>query len=202
MSRVVLLRHGETDWNRVGRIQGWAPVPLNERGREQAAAAAEYVADAYDVARIVTSDLLRARRTTDRVAAAVDAPVERSERWRERDVGVYQGLEYEDLLDRFPEFAVEEAAAAAVDEAPDSGESFAAVQRRVVEGWRAVAGRPGTTLVVTHGGPIYLALGHAKGLDIGETLTEHEQDNCAINEFRIDGRSRSEVVRENATPWR
>lgn len=199
MSRVVLLRHGETDWNRAGRIQGWAPVALNERGREQAAAAADHVAAAYDVDRIVTSDLLRTRQTTEYVADALDAPVERSARWRERDVGVYQGLEYADLLDRFPEFAVGETAARAADEDPDSGESFKAVRRRVVDGLRAAADRPGTTLVVTHGGPIYLALGHVKGLDLAETLTGHEQDNCAINELRIgDG----EVVRENATPWR
>lgn len=200
MGTVLLLRHGETEWNREGRIQGWAPVALNERGREQAAKAAARLAASYDVDRIVTSDLLRARQTTDCVAERVDAPVDRSARWRERDIGVYQGLDYADVLDRFPEFAIGEAAARASDETPDSGESFEDVRRRVLAGWRTAADRSGTTLVVTHGGPIHLVLGHVKGMDLADALLEHEQRNCAINEFRTDDGSR--VVRENATPWR
>jgi len=200
MGTVLLLRHGETEWNREGRIQGWAPIALNERGREQAAKAAARLAASYDVDRIVTSNLLRARQTTDCVADRVDAPVDRSARWRERDIGVYQGLDYADVLDRFPEFAIGEAAARASDETPDSGESFEDVRRRVLAGWRTAADRPGTTLVVTHGGPIHLVLGHVKGMDLADALLEHEQHNCAINEFRTDDGSR--VVRENATPWR
>ena len=58
----------------------------------------------------------------------------------------------------------------------------------------------GTTLLVTHGGPIHLLLGHLKGMDARTSLREHSQSNCAVNELRIDGGD-VEVVRENATEW-
>jgi probable phosphoglycerate mutase len=201
MPTVVLLRHGETPWNRDERMQGWAPVPLSERGREQAAAAAAFVADAYDVDRVVASDLLRTRETTEPLQEHLDdPPVAFESAWRERDIGVYQGLEYGDMLDRFPTFALGETAARAATEVPDGGESIVQMRDRVLDGWRAVADESGTTLVVTHGGPIHQVLGHAKGMDVTDAVLEHTQSNCAVNEFRVDGEGVA-VERENATPW-
>lgn len=202
MPTVLLMRHGETPWNRDQRMQGWAPVPLDERGHEQASAAAAHVAETYDVDRIVSSDLLRTRETTERVREAVgdDRPVEFSDAWRERDIGVYQGLGYREMVERFPAFALGETAARAATEVPERGESIVQMRERVLEGWRAVAEAEGTTLVVTHGGPIHQALGHAKGMDATTAVIEHAQANCALNEFAVDG-STVEVRRENATPW-
>ncbi|MWG34741.1 histidine phosphatase family protein [Halomarina oriensis] len=201
MPTVVLVRHGETPWNRDERMQGWAPVPLSERGHEQAAAAAAFLADDYDVDRVVASDLLRTRETAESLREALDdPPVEFDRAWRERDIGVYQGLSYRDMLERFPTFGLGEAAAHAATEVPDGGESIVEMRDRVLDGFRTVAGESGTTLVVTHGGPIHQVLGHAKGMDVTEAVLEHTQANCAVNEFDVDGETVT-VRRENATPW-
>jgi probable phosphoglycerate mutase len=213
MRRVLVVRHGETDWNLHGRMQGWAPVPLNGTGRAQADAAGRYLDREYDVDRVVASDLQRTRETAERVTAHVDSPVAYDRAWRERHLGVYQGLEYEDVVERFPEFAIGETGFEAADRVPESGESLLEVRDRVVEGWRALLdgggetddggggdGEWGTTLLVTHGGPIHLLLGHIKGMDARTSLREHSQSNCAVNELRVDGDD-VEVVSENTTDW-
>jgi probable phosphoglycerate mutase len=186
-------------------MQGWAPVPLNGTGREQADAVGRYLAREYDVDRVVSSDLHRTRETTERVTAHVDAPVAYDRAWRERHIGVYQGLEYEDVVERFPEFAIGETGFEAADRVPESGESLLDVRDRIVEGWQVLLdgdgdGEWGTTLLVTHGGPIHLLLGHLKGMDARTSLREHSQSNCAVNELRVDDDG-VEVVRENVTEW-
>ena len=211
MTRVLVVRHGETDWNLHGRMQGWAPVPLNRTGREQADAVGRYLAREYDVDRVVASDLHRARETTEHVTAHVDAPVTYDRAWRERHLGVYQGLEYEDVVERFPAFALGETGIDAADRTPESGESLLDVRERVVGAWESLVDDTAepdaaaddeweTVLVVAHGGPIHLLLGHLKGMDARASLREHSQSNCAVNEVRVGGTD-AEVVRENDTEW-
>ena len=67
MTTIVALRHGRTAWNHEGRMQGWAPVPLDERGREQATAAGAWLADEYAFDAVYASDLQRTRETAERV---------------------------------------------------------------------------------------------------------------------------------------
>jgi probable phosphoglycerate mutase len=203
MTRIVAVRHGETDWNRNGRVQGWAPVPLNETGREQATAAGEYLADAYDIDRVLSSDLLRTRQTTECILAAVgERPVEYEPDWRERHLGVYQGLTYDDIGERFPEFGLGETAYRATTRTPEAGESLRAVADRVTDRFdRLLEGADGETiLVVTHGGPIRVLMGHAKEMALSDAFVTHSQDNCAVNELRA-GPGGVRVVRENATEW-
>jgi probable phosphoglycerate mutase len=207
MRRVLVVRHGETDWNLHGRMQGWAPVPLNATGRDQADRVGRYLAREYDVDRLVASDLHRTRETADRIAAHVDVSAAHDPAWRERHVGIYQGLPHDDVVERFPEFAIGETGFDAADRVPESGESLLDVRERVVEAWEALLdGGPATTgewktaLVVTHGGPIHLLLGHVKGMDARTALREHAQSNCAVNEIRLDGDA-VEVARENDTGW-
>ena len=205
MVRVVLVRHGETDWNREGRLQGWAPVPLNETGREQAAAAGEYLAGEYDVDAVYTSDLLRAEQTTELLldtAGATGVPVTAELAWRERHLGVYQGLTYDDAEERFPRFGLSESAYEAAAATPESGESLRDVADRVTTRFEEVvdARDGGTVLVVSHGGPIHVVLGHVKGMDLPDALTNHHQANCAVNEIVFDGEG-IEVVHENVTAW-
>jgi len=207
MTRVVAVRHGETDWNRNGRLQGWAPVPLNETGRKQAAAAGAWLAEAYDVDRVYVSDSLRTRQTADTVLEHLDdPPVERERHWRERHLGIYQGLTYADVEERFPTFGLGESAYEAALAVPEGGESLRDVADRVTLRFDEVVDRhPGETLlVVTHGGPIHVLLGYAKGLPLPDALGTHHQSNCGVNEFRVDGDDEDavEVVRENVTEWR
>src|SRR5437764_266405 len=101
---MLLVRHGETDWNRERRYQGHADRPLNETGREQAEALAEELAgERIDV--VYTSDLLRARETAEIVAARLGADVVALRELREIDVGEWEGLTWPEIEERFPEGA-------------------------------------------------------------------------------------------------
>lgn len=220
MTTIVVVRHGETAWNYEERMQGWAPVPLNETGREQADAVGSWLADRYDVDAVHASDLLRTEETAERILshlstgqgadrgssagagpASPDVSFERA--WRERDVGVYQGLTYTDVFERFPEFGLGEAAVDAAARMPDSGESLEEVYERVTERFDAVlaeAAADETRLVVTHGGPIYMLYRHVKDVDIREAVLEHRMDNCGVTVFEHEA-GETRVVRENFCGW-
>src|SRR5688572_566464 len=85
------LRHGETDWNVEGRVQGHTDTPLNENGRAQARAAI-YILKKHKIDRIVSSTLNRAFETAQIVNAVLNLPIETDERLCERNFGVYEGL--------------------------------------------------------------------------------------------------------------
>ncbi|WP_255151655.1 histidine phosphatase family protein [Halorarius halobius] len=201
MTTIVVARHGETPWNREGRMQGWAPVPLNDTGREQADALGAWLADRYAFDAVHASDLLRTKETTERVADHLahepsDASYERA--WRERDIGVYQGLTYQDVFERYPEFGLGEAAAAAADRVPDSGESLVDVHDRVTDRFDQLLAEGGTRLVVTHGGPVYMLLSHVTGGDIETAVLDNHIDNCGVTVFEGD---EPRVVDRNVREW-
>lgn len=201
MTTVLLVRHGETTWNRERRVQGWAPTSLTDRGRRQARAVGRHVAAEYDVDRMRASDLTRTRETARLVARAVGVEPVFDRAWRERDFGVYQGLDYEALFDGHPEFAVDEVGYRAVEATPEGGESVLDLRERVLAGWRdllADAGRGDVVLVVTHGGPLCHLLGHLKGLGPVASIAEGSPDNCAISEVRVEAGEPTVVV-ENDT---
>lgn len=197
--RVVLVRHGQTDWNRDDRIQGWAPSSLTDRGREQARSLGRHLADRYDFDRLVASDLRRTRETTALLReSGVDADPTFDRAWRERDFGVYQGLTRTALFDQHPEYDAS-SGISAIKARPDGGESLLDARERVLAGWRGLTGgnEGETVLVVTHGGPIYLVLGYVRGHDVLTAITSHSQHNCAINELHVG--ETVDVVRHNET---
>lgn len=205
MTDIVVVRHGETPWLREHRIHGWAPVPLTERGREQARRLGEELDRRYDIDRVQSSDLYRTRETTELVLDDVGAPVTFDPTWRERDFGVFQGLVADEWLERFPEYRLQDNGPEAVRETPDSGESLISVRKRVLDGWERllVDCEPGeTVLIVAHGGPIRLLLGHIKGLDIAEAITGQSQSTCSINEVRYDTETgEATIEHENHTDY-
>ncbi len=226
MATVLLARHGETLWNRRDRVQGWAPTRLTDRGREQAAALGSFLADEYDVDRLYSSDLPRARETAASVGRAAGLDVTAEAAWRERDFGHLQGLTKATLDERHPRFRVSQVGRSAVEELPDSGERLLDMRDRVLTRWRrlvADVAADDTVAVVAHGGPLHAVVGHAKGLDLVPTFRDLTQDNCGVNEFRVDPAAdppgdrtaddadetgdaatdagRATLVRENATPF-
>ena len=150
--RVIVLRHGETDHNAARIWQGHLDTPLSERGRRQADAVGPALA-ALSPDRIVSSDLSRARLTAESVGRACGIPVALDPRFREIDVGAWQGLAAAEVADRWPE--VQGALARGEDvRRGDHGETVAEVASRVgaalTEHLDALA--PGECLVVsTHG---------------------------------------------------
>ncbi len=100
--RVVLWRHGRTEWNVAGRVQGQTDTSLDDVGREQARAAAARLASLRPV-RILSSDLERACDTAEELSRVTGVPVELDERLREMNFGEREGLTWRESWDRFPE---------------------------------------------------------------------------------------------------
>ena len=190
MSTILLVRHGETAWNRERRVQGWAPVALSERGHDQAARLAARLAADYSVDRLVSSDLRRTVETARPIARGVDCELTTDRRWRERNFGVLQGLSYSELFVGHPEFTLTEVGYTAAEARPEGGESLIDHRERVLAAFRELRASLAvdeTVVVVTHGGPLYLVLGWIHGLDIEATIMDQAQGNCAINEIHDDG---------------
>lgn len=104
ITRLLLLRHGRTAWNGTGKMQGQADIPLDDTGLAEARTAAAALAR-RPIAAVVSSDLLRATRTAEIVAAPHGLPVVTDPRLREIDMGSWTGRELDDIVAEFPEFA-------------------------------------------------------------------------------------------------
>ena len=91
--RWLMVRHGETEWNRQGRLQGWSDVPLGEEGRRAAEALARVLAG-EGVGALYTSDLRRARDTAAVIGRPLGLPVRVDPRWRVLHFGTWEGLTY------------------------------------------------------------------------------------------------------------
>lgn len=165
--RVVVLRHGETDHNASGIWQGHLDTALSERGRAQAALAGDAVA-ALGPTRIVSSDLERALDTARAVGAAAGLPVATDRRFREIDVGEWQGLSTAEVAARWP---AERDAVQRGEDVPRgvTGERTADVLERVGEalGEHLAGLAAGECLVVaTHGAAGRTLAAHLLGLDV------------------------------------
>jgi broad specificity phosphatase PhoE len=155
MARLLLLRHGQSEWNAQGRWQGQADPPLTEHGEDQARAAAQWLA-ATGFTAVVSSDMRRAHRTASLIAEALGLPLLPDEPGlRERDVGEWSGCTTDELHNRWP--GQLEAWRAGRLERPPGGESNEALTGRVMEVIERLAARPPSEvlLVVTHGGVIH-----------------------------------------------
>ncbi|MEO6121671.1 MAG: histidine phosphatase family protein [Acidimicrobiales bacterium] len=158
MSRLLLLRHGQSTWNAEHRWQGWADPPLSPLGERQAGAAARWLATWSErfAAAVVSSDLVRARRTAEVLAEGLGlGPVEVDADLRERDVGDWTGLTTGEIGSRWPAVLAEWRAGRLV--ATPGGEPEPALVARVLAGLSRLAARHGAgeaVLVITHGGAI------------------------------------------------
>ncbi|MDX2160444.1 MAG: histidine phosphatase family protein [bacterium] len=99
--RVLLIRHGQTAWNASGRWQGITQVPLNDVGIAQAQTLAEHLKDRR-IRKVIASDLTRASHTAQFIAERHGLKVIEDARWRELNMGVFQGLTYPEILERYP----------------------------------------------------------------------------------------------------
>lgn len=150
MRRLIVLRHGQTDWNDAGRFQGAADIDLNDAGRAQATRAAKALVDAGPV-RIVASDLRRAFDTARPVAEAAGLEIDVDTRLRERAYGPWEGLTRDEIAARDPGPYKQWRARKPID--LEGVEPQGQVAERCAAGLaEAVAAAEGTVVVVTHGG--------------------------------------------------
>ncbi|MEK4386217.1 histidine phosphatase family protein [Solibacillus sp. FSL W7-1464] len=99
---ICLVRHGETDWNKVGKIQGHTDIELNENGIRQAYACAEYLNNApFEL--IITSPLKRAKQTAEIIAEKKNIPIIEMRQFIERSFGDAEGMTVEARLSKFPD---------------------------------------------------------------------------------------------------
>ena len=151
------LRHGETDWNREGMMQGWIDIPLNETGRIQARGAAALL-EKLPVSLIVASPLSRAHETALIVNEALKKPVLIDERLRERRFGTLEGTRWRDLLGH--ERAADDPHSLFEGHGspcPEGAEPYELFERRVMDAVRAHMDGPESLLprnilFVAHGG--------------------------------------------------
>jgi probable phosphoglycerate mutase len=163
MTWLLVWRHGRTEWNASDRTQGHSDVDLDEAGLEQAVAAAPRLA-AYAPDLIVSSDLSRAARTADALAALTGLTVERDARLRERYFGPWQGLTQDEIRSRYPTEYVGWSTASVVGDLDI--ESVDDLAKRVGAAFRDAAervGSTGTAVLVTHGGSARVGCGTLLG---------------------------------------
>ena len=156
-----LVRHGETDWNLEGRIQGHTDTDLNENGRLQADRLATRLrGQRFDA--VYSSDLKRARDTATPAARALNLKVVLEKRLRELNFGAYEGLKSADVRAKHPDWFKRFISTKPDFEIPD-GESYRQFFDRVVGALEKLAERHPNQrlLVVTHGGCVSCALRRA-----------------------------------------
>jgi broad specificity phosphatase PhoE len=179
---ILLVRHGETDWNREHRYQGHADQPLNDAGRAQARELAEILRDERATT-LYTSPLRRASETAEIVGERLGLVPRPLEALREIDVGDWQGLTVDEVKVRFPERA-----GVGGHAGWSGGETHDELGARVVPALVELGGAhpDETVLGVTHAGPIRSALMAALGISHDESRALiGPMQNCAVFRFAI-----------------
>jgi probable phosphoglycerate mutase len=175
VTKLLLARHGETDWNRDHRWQGHSDVPLNELGLRQARALAEELAT-EDLAAIYSSDLRRAYETARIVAASKGMEVIVDPDLREIDFGTWEGLTSDEIEHRFPG---DLGLWREQGQTPErrGGETHDQLRERVLAAAHRIAvAHPGEqVLVVSHGGALRALAVHAEAIERDERL-----ENCGV----------------------
>jgi probable phosphoglycerate mutase len=179
-ARLLLIRHGETDWNTEGRIQGFRDIALSERGLRQAAVLARHLAG-HPIDAVYSSDLARAIATATPLAATVGVAVRIDARLKERGFGLFEGSTYAEAEAKWPhEYAIWRQRDPG--HAVPGGESFRDARVRVMACLDEIAHRHAgqTVAIVTHGGVLDIVYRAAQGIP-WETPRSHLLPNASIN---------------------
>lgn len=186
MTELILIRHGETDWNRELRFQGQVDVSLNDIGHEQARRVARRLAG-QPVHQLYASDLLRTQQTAQPIALETGLAVASDAGLREQSFGQVDGMRVDDIKARHPQ-AWEDWLRFHEDYAMPGGESARQFHARVMGAVRQiVAAHAGQTLlVVTHGGVLDMIYRTALSLGLSGPR-QSEIPNAGFNRVRFHG---------------
>ena len=163
MTTLILVRHGETEWNRARRIQGRTDIPLNDDGREQAREAADRLAAeiAPGPVVVISSDLSRAKETAEIIADGLGVEVlHTSAELRERSYGEAEGIETSEFARRWGDWYSAEVPGAE-SRADLRRRALRAIRRAVRDARRSAAPHAPTVVVVAHGALIREVMLHA-----------------------------------------
>jgi broad specificity phosphatase PhoE len=185
VTTILLARHGETDWNREGRFQGWADPPLNATGRAQAVDLSVALM-AEGLAAVYSSPLRRAYETAEIVGASRDLEPLRVDALREVDVGSWSGLTRGEIEQRFTE---QYARWLDYGQGWEDGETYEQMAERVVAALLELAAKHDgeRILAVTHGGPMRAASAFADRVTYAEARRRSPVvGNTAVLEFAVE----------------
>lgn len=183
--KLYLIRHGQTDWNVAGRIQGGTDIPLNDTGRKQAACLAKGM-ERRPVTRVYCSTLSRAFETAEAIGKSQNVPVYRLSELEEVNYGYWEGLTMEEIEQRYPK-ELEQWYLSPVEVAPPGGETQTQVYERCGRAIKKiVAQADGDVAVVSHGATVVFLLEYM----LEGTGREEEEDiivgNASISTVEYD----------------
>ena len=177
VTRICVVRHGETNWNTAGILQGWLDVPINDRGRAQARELAQAFAGA-GFSCVYTSPLIRALETAEIIATMLQLPLPVChDGLKERNFGVIQGIPKAELAELNPSL-LEHILKRNPDSRFEQGESMGECATRVLGGVMDIARqRPGArVLAITHGWAMDAITREVRGLP-RNALLHHKPKN-------------------------
>jgi len=202
LPQVILLRHGQTDHNQQGIMQGLLDVPLNSTGRSQAKAVAEWLQSTCRIDHVFCSHLERAKQTAEPIAAAQNCQVQPVRALQEMNVGEWQGLTYQQAERRDPDIW-QDLLRDPFRTARPGGESFADVHQRVTAWWREVIepmADETVCAVITHGVPVRSILAYSLDIDPVDFSLRISLKNTGVSTLEYDRKHRRWLVHSiNAT---
>ncbi len=187
--KVILIRHGETDYNVESRLIGWRKIPLNQTGIQQVSLLAEILDKHYSISKIYSSDLLRTKQTAEIINEKLNIKeIHFKSKLREQSLGDWEGLLLEDLKKkdsfmRFLKLNDEE-------ESVPNGEPIQVFNDRVFFEFRLIIEQNLLTnneiLIVAHEGTNRIILGNLLGLSFSDSQKILKQSNACINEIKFE----------------
>jgi len=193
---IIVVRHGQTQWNVEGRWQGTLDSPLTELGRKQALDAAKIVAE-YRLDAVYSSPVGRAVETARIILSSSNLPIIPVEALRERDHGVYEGLNAAEIEERYPGTRYRDCGVSRETWAPPEGESMAEVRERVRQFLLDLASRHSgqTVLLVTHSGVVRAVDSLCQGASFDEIWDRVPLNGC-VYVARVYRTGQFECVRD------
>lgn len=185
MMKLLLIRHGQTDWNLLGKYQGQTDIALSGEGIRQVDLLAQnFPVDTLDI--IYTSDLQRAFMTAERLAEKFSAPLYADKALRELNFGAWEGLTYQEIAERWPQEVKNLFGAPEKLQIPE-GETFLMLQRRAMNKIHEIrAENEGKNVAVVAHGAISKAILTALLHIPLHYVWMLRQDNTAVNILRFD----------------
>ncbi len=187
MTSIILVRHGQTEWNRIERFRGRADVPLNETGLAQAKATGKRIAAEWHPVAVYTSPLSRSVKTAEAIAGHYNLEVQPHPGLVDIDYGQWQGLSPEEARQRWPEEVDAWYNRPHLARIP-GGETLDELRIRLMQTVNELTDRnPGETIVLV-GHTVINRMILLGVLSLGnERFWRIKQDTCAINVFEVDG---------------
>ena len=186
MTCILLARHGETEWNKIGRVQGWTDIPLSAVGERQASALAERLRDT-PLAAVCSSDLSRAVQTAAPIAASHHLSVQEMPGLREKGYGDWEGLTGADLERDYAELWHRYHVLHDLEAVVPGGEAWPDVRTRMKQVLATVLdthpGADETVLLVGHGASARMLVLEALRAPLA-TLLHFQLDNTSLS--RLD----------------